>query len=182
MKKVAIVVPVYREILTKSEEIAYKQLFAVLGEYDIFFACPEGLNASYIKKNMALFFNKNFFASILDYNRLMLSLSFYQVFKQYEFILIYQLDALVFSDKLTWFCNLKYDYIGAPWLTGCITQVKGQLQYIHVGNGGLSLRNVEACTKLLIDHGCDEMFLNNEDYFLQAMKPIILKLHRVRLL
>ena len=35
-------------------------------------------------------------------------------FLEYQYMLIYQLDAFVFEDKLDYFCELGYDYIGIP--------------------------------------------------------------------
>ena len=79
-------------------------------------------------------------------------------------ILIYQPDAFVFSDELLDFCNLKYDYIGAPWINGLMLQpymFRGSMYLnkvlpflnkpnrYYVGNGGLSLRNVQSSIKLL---------------------------------
>lgn len=44
----------------------------------------------------------------------MLSAEFYDRFAAYEYVLIYQLDAFVFADRLAEFCQMGYDYIGAP--------------------------------------------------------------------
>jgi len=44
----------------------------------------------------------------------MMSPAFYDAFKAFDYILIYQLDAFVFRDELEYFCSLGYDYIGAP--------------------------------------------------------------------
>ena len=38
----------------------------------------------------------------------------YSRFEKYEYMLIYQLDAFVFSDRLMEFVEAGYDYIGAP--------------------------------------------------------------------
>jgi hypothetical protein len=45
-----------------------------------------------------------------------LSEEFYQAFTDFEFMLIYQLDAFVFRDELADWCRSGYEYIGAPWL------------------------------------------------------------------
>jgi hypothetical protein len=44
----------------------------------------------------------------------MLSIDFYKRFRDYKFILIYQLDAYVFRDELEYWCEQDYDFIGAP--------------------------------------------------------------------
>jgi hypothetical protein len=72
----------------------------------------------------------------------MLSNEFYSRFTEYEYILIYQLDAWVFSDVLADWCNKGYDYIGAPWFELCKTHEDGYKLW-RCGNGGLSLRRIE---------------------------------------
>jgi hypothetical protein len=56
------------------------------------------------------------FRDISCYNRMLLNDEFYARFAEYEYALIHQLDAFVFSDRLLEWCKLGYDYIGAPWL------------------------------------------------------------------
>lgn len=61
-------------------------------------------------------FPDTYFKGIAGYNRLMMSPEFYETFAQWEYILIYQTDAWVFSDRLSEWCSKGYDYIGAPWI------------------------------------------------------------------
>ena len=84
----------------------------------------------------------------------MLNPNFYQRFRRFEYILIYQLDAFVFSDRLEEFCRLGYDYIGAPWPLGDGNKHNEELvvegnHFLTVGNGGFSLRRVQACIDAL---------------------------------
>ena len=79
----------------------------------------------------------------------MLSCEFYRRFEKYEYILIYQLDAFVFSDQMQYFCKLGYDYIGAPWLHGIFNYVDSSHYLWNVGNGGLSLRKVPSFIRIL---------------------------------
>lgn len=62
------------------------------------------------------YFNEQYFDSRKSYNELMLSVDFYRSFREYQYMLIYQLDAFVFEDQLEYWCNKGYDYIGAPWI------------------------------------------------------------------
>ena len=78
--------------------------------------------------------------------------NFYAMFKDFEYILIYHLDAFVFYDALEEFCSLGYDYIGAPWPQIYRDNVKPKENFSRVGNGGFSLRKVEAHYKLLTEH------------------------------
>lgn len=149
---VAVVVPIYRQSLTELEVIAYRQLVSILGEFDIVFVAPQKLKIPLEIKEKKIkieYFEQGFFESINTYNSLLLSKPFYRRFLEYEFILIYQLDAFVFKNELYYFCELGYDYIGAPWLFGFWPYILARRRPMYVGNGGLSLRRVEACIDAL---------------------------------
>jgi hypothetical protein len=75
------------------------------------------------------------------YSRLLLSADFYRRFSDYDYILIYQLDCLVFSENLNRWCDMGFDYIGAPWVG---LGPDGSAYVSRVGNGGLSLRKVRS--------------------------------------
>ena len=108
MKEVVIVVPVYRDDPPKEEQASFRQCLSVLGHYDIILLTYKGLDCSvyetiaegYSYKLRKEFFDANFFNSVAGYNRLCLNVDFYARFQDYHFMLIYQLDAFVFSDKL----------------------------------------------------------------------------------
>jgi hypothetical protein len=89
------------------------------------------------------YFSSLYFNNIHGYNALMLSKRFYKQFAEYAYILIYQLDAYIFSDQLEFWCSKQYDYIGAPWLDDGEIGASPVFRPISVGNGGLSLRRVE---------------------------------------
>jgi len=177
-KLVCIVIPVYREFLTKTEEASLKQCLNILRNYPIYLAKPEKVSVSeIIKNNEQIYtesFQDDFFHSIDGYNRLMLSDQFYSRFKNYEYMLLYQLDAFVFSDQLSTWCGLEYDYVGAPWLpkktipkSFFLLKIKRKLyQWLNIknrahnglhhmqydylsGNGGMSLRRISAIRQTL---------------------------------
>lgn len=171
-KQVAVVIPIYKPTLSKFEEISLSQCMKVLAGYPIIAIVPESLETSAIT-DFNLFqrsetFPDHFFKDVQRYNELMLSSSFYQRFLDYEFILIHQLDAFVFRDELSAWCDAAFDYIGAPWLKrdedgGLLDAFKTKLKtrfytYFNlqkyglpsdrqfdnaVGNGGFSLRKVD---------------------------------------
>ena len=144
-KDAAVVVPVYQETLSLSENASLRQLFKVLKYYDIIFMIPEAMSDWAVRNNYrAVAFADGHFKGIVSYSKLLLSKEFYERFYSYEYILIYQLDAFVFSDKLSEFCKLGYDYIGAPMPRRTWHGIPG-----NVGNGGFSLRRVESCLRLL---------------------------------
>ena len=77
-------------------------------------------------------------------------LCFYEAFRQYKYALIYHLDALVFSDQLVQWCELGFDYIGAPWIKHDEAPYAGVRDFENkVGNGGFSLRKIESFLKVM---------------------------------
>ncbi|MGY5847473.1 DUF5672 family protein [Salegentibacter sp. HM20] len=160
--KVAVVIPVYKSALSHSEELSLKQCLKILGDFRIIFACPKGFDRENFKNLNISFseFSPDYFKSISDYNRLMLSLEFYEAFLEYEYILLYQLDAFVFRNELLEWCEKGYDYIGAPWLAtnNLVSKALKPFQsakkkkrkpiFFEVGNGGLSLRKTQTFYKI----------------------------------
>mgnify|MGYP006988917870 CR=1 FL=1 len=150
---VVIVVPIYRTEFLWYEKISLERLYAVLPQYPIVFVVPKGLELpDWLRRgNEVAEFPAEFFTGVVAYSRLLLSQDFYARFRDFEYMLIYQLDAFVFVDLLQEFCSLGYDYIGGPWqLQNSLQQVRpGKYKIYHVGNGGLSLRRIEACRRLL---------------------------------
>lgn len=147
IKKVAIVIPYYKTILSNDEKISLKHLIKFLGRYDKFLILPISIKTPPCKIPHAkiVYFPNQHFISVKTYSKLLTTESFYQKFLNYEYILIYQFDALVFSDQLMYWCNQGYDYIGAPLYNSLI----GKLSYqkgspTSGGNGGFSLRKVKS--------------------------------------
>lgn len=62
-------------------------------------------------------FATKYFKNIFMYSRLLLSEHFYSRFSEYEYMLVVQPDVWILSedDKLDYFMQFAYDYIGAPW-------------------------------------------------------------------
>ena len=146
---VAVVVPAYKTYLTPDEEISLRHLRHFLGGYDKYLVGPRSLDFALSDFQIRRFKDK-YFASVLDYNKLVLSPHFYKTFLDYKYILVYQLDALVFSDQLTQWCEKDFDYIGAPWLKRMDVAEEG---FSNVGNGGFSLRKVDSFLKVLSSPG-----------------------------
>lgn len=142
----AIIVPLStRPELTAQEQIALAHLRRFLGHYPIFLVAPPAFPVP-VSGMRVVRFPKRFFGSGAAHARLMLSRGFYRRFQQYEYILIYHLDALVFSDQLAAWCAAGYDYIGAPWFRD---PARPELGFTSVGNGGFSLRRVGSFLKVL---------------------------------
>lgn len=169
-KDIVVVVPVYCSCLSEDEYMALEQCVSILSEYSIVIIKPEDLDVAHIIYRYPLIkvvdFPKQCFTSLRAYNKLVLDKNFYLRFQEYQYMLIYQLDAYVFKDELLLWANKGYDYIGAPWLPlqrsklKCWGRIKIRLKYAiytifdddrrkidmyynyQVGNGGFSLRKI----------------------------------------
>jgi hypothetical protein len=148
-KRVAIVVPLSTSPeLTAEEKISLKQLRRYLSSYDKYMVAPKCLKIHYPDFEIKRFSNR-FFGSAQAHLKLLLSANFYKAFEEYEYILIYHLDALVFSDRLEYWCNQGYDFIGAPWIKHKDAPYHKIKAYEDkVGNGGFSLRRVDSFIKI----------------------------------
>lgn len=150
--KVAIVIPTHKSSLNKDDLISLKHLKKYLNKYDKYFVIPQKVSPKKFEQKGFKFikFDNKYFDTWRGYNELLLQKEFYQKFKDYKFILIYQLDVLVFSDQLSKWCGSGYDYIAPPWfrpVIGALTHKKGSPP--SGGNGGFSLRNVKSALKVL---------------------------------
>lgn len=142
-----VVIPVYKTQPDADERLSLKQCVDVLGGHDMCLVCPLGLDTSAYSAMMPAHvriqrFDVRFFQGIEGYNELLKSHAFYASFRAYEYMLIYQLDAWVFQDRLDYWCLEGYDYIGAPWFRDWMSHEDG-CEMMYVGNGGFSLRRVK---------------------------------------
>lgn len=150
-KQVVIVLPIYQVNLSAFEKTSLFYCKKHLSEYDIVVIAPQSLSIdiqflSFIETEglSVVYFDNRFFGGIKGYNQLMLDKKFYKKFSNYSYMLIYQLDALVMSNKLSSWIDKGYDYIGAPWLSN-----DDKLMFDSLGNGGLSLRKIEKFIQVL---------------------------------
>lgn len=185
-KKIAIVIPIYKTEFNDYEKISFQQAEKIFFNEDIILVLPENIyHHKKLKKYKKEKFNVSYFNSVQAYNSLMLSVDFYKRFIEYQYILIYQLDAFVFENRLNYFINFNYDYIGAPWLCGIFYYINENNCIWHVGNGGFSLRKVKSFIRILEEKSPQqqENFINedlffssiNEDYFKIAPLKIALQ-------
>jgi hypothetical protein len=179
-KEVAVIIPFYKGELLPHESVALQQCFKILGSHPIIAIKPESLVLPGEITRYPFFkivdFDNSFFDGVQGYNRLMLSAGFYDRFINYDYILLYQLDAFVFKDELLYWCNQGFDYIGAPWMrekkypNKLKATISKALQYLakrydikkhglpskkqfddNVGNGGFSLRHVPVFYKICVE-------------------------------
>ena len=199
-KEVVVVVPVYRPELTVWERASLRQTVGVLQEnYPVELLVPCGMDCSAIRREFSglpvrevsdeWLGRKN---GIAGYNRMMLSAGFYELFRDYEYLLICHTDAWIFRDELGDWCRRGYDCVAAPWVRRKVYDLPILKQYLRwrlrraqragrmirqslygkIGNGGLSLRRVESFRAACERYGDEiERFcsmgnhLGNEDVF-----------------
>jgi hypothetical protein len=161
MSSCAVVIPIYKQRLNDDEIFSVKKSFSNLVGHDVHWAAPASLDISEYEKMFDMRrverFDDHYFASIVGYNRLLVSALFYERFLNYEFMLICQPDAVVLKAELHLWLDKPYDYIGAPWPKGYSFTINtkhipiegGVLCTSFVGNGGLSLRRNKACIGLI---------------------------------
>lgn len=164
-KLVTVVIPIYNCNLKDYELKSFEQCLTVLRDYPITIIKPKSLDVTSLLLDAepidVISFPDSCFENVLAYNELMLSDYFYKEFLDCEFMLIHQLDAYVFKDELEYWCNKKYDYIGAPWLESeskniiiygfklffrlFHSKIKKERRkiFFKVGNGGFSLRKTK---------------------------------------
>ena len=108
-KTVVVCIPVYKDKLSVFEQVSLKQLNKVLDKYQRVFLAPISLQFDYGKLGEEIVierFPDYYFYDVICYSAFMLSKELYQCFADYEYMLVYQTDAFVFSDKLQDFCAM----------------------------------------------------------------------------
>lgn len=185
-RNTAVVIPVHKSRPSKNEALSFKKCSQILGNHPIVLVTTRNVNLGVYRKIFPGFeieiLDDHALGSIAAYNKLLLSSRFYERFLQYDHILIYQLDALVFKDELSDWARRNYDYIGAPWLKFPLQLFFSVAWHVSlseafkvfsrkmlknpVGNGGLSLRKVKSCLQAIEEN--QELISRwhaNEDYF-----------------
>lgn len=174
-RTVAIVILTQKEKFTPDELSSFKHLDKYLPTYNRYFIIPKKNNLSkLLTKNASVIrLADRYFVDTKSYSQLAMSLDFYKLFTRYQYILIYQPDALVFSDQLMSWYKQGFDYLGAPSLfslCGVRTHMKGWPSYVL--NGGLSLRKVGTFIKILKKAGGKvHEYQYNEDGFWSFEAP-----------
>jgi len=156
MSDIVVIVPIYKSELTKAEFASLKQVLEVCKSRHIMFIHPKNLNLNYYEyiikefNNFIIFkeFSDRYFSSIKEYNKLLISNLIYLSIIKYKYMFLYQLDAWIFRDELTYWTKKGYDNVGAPWFKG-FTNPTFPETIIGAGNGGCCLRNIRSCVAIL---------------------------------
>ncbi len=155
-RDIAIVVSRPHLKLTDDECISLRHLTHFLGEYDRYLVGPRSVRGTLEGFETRRFPDK-YFRSHRANSALFVTRDLYSAFAEYKFILVYELDALVFSNRLLEWCKRGFDFVGAPWLY--VDWLEGPPR---VGNGGFSLRRVEAFLEVF---DSEEYWLDPEEYW-----------------
>jgi len=148
-KQVAVIVPLStRPELTPDEEISLHHLRHFLGKYDKFMIAPDSLNVQHDDFAM-IHFGDQYFGSVLNHCKLLVSPHFYKTFRNYQYIFIHHLDSLVLSDQLSNWCARGFDYLAPPWIKYAGSSYEGRPFENKIGNGGFSLRNIASFLRVL---------------------------------
>lgn len=151
-EEVCIALPLYKPKLDPFEELSYRRVFEVLGNHPIFGFMPRGFQwqppAGIPGKLRRMELDPRHFRNGETYSQLLQSKVFYDSFAQFRYVLVHQLDCYVFRDELMQWCAKGYDFIGAPIFEGFFPEDPSKAGSF-VGNGGFSLRRVDACLRVL---------------------------------
>lgn len=152
--QICIVIPIYKLQLNSFEIKSVEQCLKVLLGYSLYFVCSKQLDISFYKEKFPevkqyAFFNENYFGNLKGYNQLLLSSLYYDTFKAFQYMLIYQTDAYVFKDELLTWSKKGYDYIGGLLFEGFRGNPQKGAKLWCAGNGGLSLRNINTFATVL---------------------------------
>jgi hypothetical protein len=138
----------HRQTPTLLEEISLRQCSRIFKNRDIFLITPNGLDSSaYLQlcpTARVLTLNPTWFTSLASYNKLKISTELYKTFRNFDWVLTYELDSFVFRDELDYWCEQSFDYIGAPWFEGFL-EASPNAPVMGVGNSGFSLRRTKSC-------------------------------------
>ena len=210
-KDIVIVIPTHKATINAYEKTSLTQLLKVLPDYPIFFAIPESLSFSpadlipgdkILEKAGIVRFKDESFSSAKGYNKLIVTKEFFEPFKDYKYMFLYQMDAYVFYDALQEWASKGYDYIGAPWVKEdemnlMKTMYKGKysvvfsfMRFINrvffgkkdyaIGNGGMSLRNIPKSIVVLDRLSfLAKKWNNHEDIFWSMVTPMLYPFFRV---
>ena len=150
-KKAIVLIPTHTSHLSPFEKISLQQCYKVLSRHSIKLLCPQGMDVSEYRKIAGnidtIFFEPTAFNSVHAQNQARLMPKLYEKISEFEYLLLYELDAFVFRDELDLWVNKGYDYVGAPWPDGC--WFRKNYKTACVGNSGFSLRKISSILRAL---------------------------------
>lgn len=149
--KIVTVIPVYKPEPDEIESFSLEQYNKICGtKYDIVFIAPENMSMEkydrFFEEYEVKRFSKHYFVNTITYSQLLVQHEFWTTFKDYDYMMIYQPDCLIFRDEITEWAEKGYEYIGAPIFSSLSYWpmfIKNKNHKPIVGNGGFSLRKIQ---------------------------------------
>ena len=150
LKKISIVVPTHDKIINSLENKILQRISKLYSKkYDLYLALPKKSKLNFDSLGFKnIYFDDKNFLNVHSFNKFCLSKNFYEKFLDYKYILFHQLDSIIFEDKLNFWLNKKYSYIGGPSYHKSLFKKK-PIRAKFFCNGGLSLRNVSDCIAVI---------------------------------
>ena len=164
-KRLILVTPTHHAEFSETAKAMLRQSLSLNSHYDHCFVVPRSLDVSVIAQE---FSNSAFirledsrFESVRAYNNLLLDNTFYELFSDFDYLLILQADSILIR-TIEHSDYQGYDYVGAPWIRRVrVSRFRKDLHgnnkrlfwlpftSIQVGNGGLSFRRISAIIELM---------------------------------
>lgn len=153
LPSLAVVIPLYTTLLDRWASLALRSAESVFSRRQIVFVGPHDVAKSPLATTLrtrgciVLGLESHHFASRSTYNSMLLQPDFFRMFVEFDYILLFQLDAFALRDTLDYWMSLNFDFIGAP-----LRRSYGRTGSAGVGpglNGGLSLRRVDSALRVL---------------------------------
>jgi hypothetical protein len=180
--RVAVLIFAHQKELDDFEKINFAQCCKVLNNHPIFLVCPDYLDTSQFKAIARNFeitrVPPQYLASLQAYNRFKISRYLYDRFAAFDFLLTYELDAFVFRDDLSSWCDKNYDFVGAPWFDGFVDANPNSNPLLGC-NSGFSLRKTSSCQRVLRTLRMIEPFSTVFNRWKQNNYPSIRGLYRL---
>ena len=155
---VAVVTPIWRPTLSEEEFLRVELTCRSTPRWDHIALVPEGLDLTELAAQLPRWTFRSSpdanLASVRSYSTWLLQKNFYEQFTNFDFIIIAQLDSVLLAEPPEE--AFAYDYLGAPWDPPWrVIVAAGQMRIVRflgrawgkklvVGNGGLSIRRIEA--------------------------------------
>jgi glycosyltransferase involved in cell wall biosynthesis len=156
--RVAVLVPTHLDQLTDEVAATLLQNASQLHGYKLEVILPETCSPSWYEAFFAehaingtvRLVKPDFFGSAAAVNKMGTDPAFYRMYEEFDYILICHLDAWIFRDRLAFWMEQDYDFVGAPLFLPDNKKVHFlQRMAPFGGNGGLSLRKVASCIRVL---------------------------------
>lgn len=163
-KKCCVVIITHKERLDGDEDLSFNQMIKVFGEKrHITVVIPDNVSDEYYRQYDKLSIckvNNKWLSSYKEYNAMCCNKDFYNMFIDYEYVLICQTDCWAFEDRLDYYIDMGYDWYGAPW----------PFWRNEVGNGGLSLRKIEKMISICSNFVFNHINMNEDVWFCKIHK------------